>query len=162
MGVVKCVHEALDLRAAQQFPSVKANQLSEMSGHDGDRIDDRISGGNGLVFEIGCDPHGRNAECGVPCLLACDWTTRGVTGDGQQRRPFGLPAADLDSAQRKQVLAWLQAQVVRDVNRRNEKSELRGKMAAQRADTVEELPALLFIHQRDELESDLESQVLEA
>ena len=82
--------------------------------------------------------------------------------DGQQMRALGLPAADLDAAQRDHILPRLQAQVVRDMHGRHQKAHLRREVPAQRAHPAQQLPALLLVDQRNQLEADLERQIFEA
>ncbi len=48
------------------------------------------------------------------------------------------------------------------MHRGNQKAHLRGEMAAQRAHPVQQLPALLLVHQRNQLEADLQGQLFQA
>ena len=75
---------------------------------------------------------------------------------------LGLPAADLDAPEREQVLARLEAQVVGDMDWGNQKPQFRREMATQRAHPVQQLAALLLVHQRNQLKADLERQVFQA
>ena len=133
-----------------------------MRGDHSDRIHNRIAGGDGLLFERRRNPDGGHAECRLPRLLAGQRTPARIAGNRQHLRSLRLPAADLDAAQRNKYSRGSQAQIVGDVHRGHQKAHLRGEMAAQRAHPVQQLPALLLIHQRNQLETNLERQIFEA
>ena len=82
-------------------PGMPADQLAEMGGDHRDRIHHRVAGGDGLVFERRRDPDRGHAEGRLARLLAGQRPPARVAGDGQQLRALGLPAADLDAAQRE-------------------------------------------------------------
>ena len=84
MALVERIHQALGLGPAQQLPGVLADQFAKMGGDDRDRVDDRVAGGDGLVFEGGCDPDGGNAEGRLARLLSGQRAAVRVAGDGQQ------------------------------------------------------------------------------
>ena len=146
----------------EQFPGVLADQFAEMCGDDRDRVDDGVAGGDGLIFESRRNPDGGHAEGRLPGLLARQRTAVRIAGNGQQVRALRLPAANLHAAQREQILARLEAQIVRDVHGRHKEAHLRGEMAPQRADPAQQLPALLLINQRNQLKPNFERQVFEA
>ena len=63
--------------------------------------------------------------------------------DGENLVFEHFPAGDFDAAQRDHVFARLEADVVGDMNGRNDEAELHGESAAQRFDAGKKLPALL-------------------
>ncbi len=84
MALVERVHETFGLGPAEQLPGMLANQFAEMGGDDRDRVDHRIAGGDGLVFESRSNPDGGNAEGRLTGFLAGQRTAVRVAGDGQQ------------------------------------------------------------------------------
>ena len=162
LALVERVHQPLGLGPAQQLEGVPADEFSQMRGDHRDRVHHRVAGGDGLVLQSRRDPDRGHSEGRLARLPAGQRPAPRVAGDGQQLRPFGLPAADLHPAQAEEVLARLEAQVVGDVHRGHQKSHLRREMAAQRAHPAEQLPALLLVHQRNQLKPDLQGQLLQA
>ena len=87
----------------------------------------------------------------------------GIARDGQQLRSLGLPAADLHAAQAENRYSrGLRRRLSRDMHRGHQKAHLRGEMAAQRAHPAQQLPALLLVHQRNQLKADLQGQLFQA
>src|ERR1700744_6218070 len=84
----------------------------------------------------------------------------GLRAHSKQGISFRLPASDFHAAQREDIFARTQAEIVGDVNGRYKKAKLTGQMFAQSTYPSEHLTALLFIHKRNELKTNLQTQLI--
>ena len=161
MRLVHAVEQSLGFSAAEQLMRVTADELGKVRADDGGLVHDGVAAGQRLLLQAGLNPARGDVEGRFACFDAGERTCARVRVHGEQAVPFGLPAADLDTAQLHDILARPQAQVVRDVHRGNDEAELRGQMAAQGANAVEHLAALFFIDHGDELEADFKRQLID-
>src|SRR6266851_1342889 len=119
--------------------------FAEVGGEYGSLVNHRVTGGKGLGLEDTGNPEGGNAESG---LAGGDSGKRGRGYFGTDSEDLifeHFPASDFDAAQGDDVFAGLEANVVGDMNGRNDKAELQGEAAARRFDAGQELPALLDV-----------------
>ncbi len=161
MGVVEALEQALGLGAGEQLVRVLADDFRDMGGEHGGLIDDRVTGGDGLLAQFGGDPAGGNAEGRLPGLDAGQARRLGIGADGEDAILRHLPAGDFDAAKRDDVLARLEAQVVRDVDAGNDEAKLAGEMLAQGANAGQQLSSLVGIDQGDQGVANFEREIVE-
>ena len=97
-------------------------KLADVRRDDGGLIDDGVAGGEGLLLEARSDPTRGNMEGGLLRDRAWDGASLGIAVDGEQAVGFGLPAADLYAAKGDDVLARLEAEIVRDADGRDDEA----------------------------------------
>jgi len=128
---------------------VLTDDFGEVRGKHGSLIDDGIAGGKGLRLEGAGNPERGNAESGLAGRDAGKRRRRELGTDGEDLVFEHVPAGDFDTAHGDDVFARLEADVVGDMNGRNDKAELQGEAAAQRFDAGKQLAALLDVDQVD-------------
>ena len=124
MRIGEPVHQALGFMTRQQFVRVLLDQLRKMRRQHRGVVHHRISSGDGLRLQIGRDPLCGRVECRLPRLLPGQIARLGVGIHRQQTIAAHLPARNLHAAQIDHILSLFQRQIVGDVNRRNQESQL--------------------------------------
>src|SRR5580698_3990580 len=137
------------------------NHFRQVSRENRSLIDDSIARCKGLRLQRTGDPESGDSKCR---LTSCGSGQRRWLQLGADREHLILkhfPARDLDSAKRDDIFTRLEADVIRDVNRRHDESELQGETAAQGLDPGKELSALCDIDQINKRISDFEREFVE-
>src|ERR1700676_1012913 len=132
-----------------------------MGGEDGSLVDDGIAGRKGLGLKGAGNPERGNSESGLAGGDSRKRRRRKLGADGEDLVFEHVPASDFDAAHGDDVFARLEADVIGDMNGRNDKAELQGKAAAQRFDARDQLSALLDVNQVDEGIADFEGEFVE-
>src|ERR1700761_1378175 len=112
---------------------MSADHLPHMGAEDGYSVDNGITRRRRLVLKSGLNPAGGNAKGRLARLLSRHRTGLRFGADREESIFLGLPAADLDAAQGEDVFARLEAQIVRNMDRRDQETQLASQVAAQSA-----------------------------
>ena len=134
------------------------DDMVEVGGHHRARVDHRIAQRMRLVTRSRVDPHRGQAERGIGCLAPGQRAGHPPRVDGEELAWIGLASTDLDALERDAVAVGLELQVVADMHRRGQESDLLGKLLAQAADTLEQLAVLALVHHRNQAVADLEAE----
>ncbi len=150
--------QVLHFLVAQQFRRVFADQVRQVRGDHGGRVDHGVAHGLGLGALVRLDPGGIQAKCGV---LAGDALQRAQRAARVQRQ-FAV-GVDIGGSYRHAmhqhpVAVGRQFQVVADVHGRDQEAHVLGQLAAHALDARHQLAALVGIHQRDQPVTHFQSQ----
>src|SRR5271156_1997667 len=126
-----------------------SDDFRQMSGEDGSLVDNGIARGQSLRFESTGNPEGGDPESRLASGGSGERRRLEFGADGEDLILWHFPARDFNAAQRDDVFARFQPDIVGDVNGWNDKAKLKGKIAAQRFDPGEELSTLRDIDQVD-------------
>ena len=139
-------------------PGVLADDLGQVRGHHGRAVHHRDAGDDRLVAELGGDPLGPSAEGRVPRLDPGQLLE--VLAHRQELPPRRLAPSDLDPLDPDRVDGRGQVEVVARVDLGHDDAELRGDVAPQRLDPVEQVAAALGLDEVDQLEPELQDELL--
>ncbi len=147
MALRQPVEQTLDLLAAQQFVGMLLDHFRQMRGQHRSLIDYGVAGSQRLILQRGRNPQRGHAEGRLFGRSARQRARRALGTDGHQMVLVHLPAGHLDSAQRDDILARLEAHVVGDVHGRHDEAQLLGQILPQRLHPGQQLPALILVDQ---------------
>ena len=139
-------------------PACALDDLGEVGGDDGGRVHHRVAQPLGLVALGFRDPEGRQAEGRVAGGLPGDLLAGAAGVDGQVEAHPDDPPPHLDPLDLEAVLGGLQAHVVDDADARDHQAQVQGRLPPDARDPVQELRALVLVHQRDQAVAELQGQ----
>src|SRR6187402_1714891 len=142
MGLVQRIQETLGLSSSQQFVSMAANHLRQMSSDDRRLIHNGVPGSERFFLQPGLNPARGYAKSWLPRFDSSKGARLRVGVHREQEVLLSLPASDLCSPQGNYILARFQTKVVGDVDRRHDETELGRKMPAQCTNAIQHLSSL--------------------
>ena len=135
--LAQVVEQRLHFRAAQQFGSVRGDQVVQVRGHHGARIDHRVTHRLRLVAQAGVDPGGGQAERGIAGGHARQGAA-GHAGIDRQELPIERFAhAHFHALEGDAVGGRVQFQVVADMHGWRQETHFLGKFLADALDALE-------------------------
>ena len=154
--------QLLHLDIGQAARLIRLEQLGEVRGHHGRRIDDRVTPQRRLFAQRGVDPSRRKAEGRLDGMDAghADLVPGGVH-DHELVRP-DLAGAGVDFLDLDDVGVGLELDVVEDAHRRHHEAHFDRERAAQRLDLLgQAVGAVGAVDQRQQRVAELDLEVVD-
>ena len=146
---------------AQQLMGMLRDQLVEVGGDRHRRLDDGIARSHRRRSPVARDPGRRHAIGRVSHRDAFDRLVCARRVDRQQPVRQHLPACHFGAIQQEAVDLGRQLQVVADVHRRDQETDLTDEFLADRADALDQVAVVAGVDQRDQSVGQFQAQRLD-
>ncbi len=159
--LAEIVEQLLRLGVGQKVRHVVLDDLGQVGGDDGGRVDHRVAAETGLLAVAVGHPLGGQAECRLGRVVARQGD--GVAARIHDQKPVGIEfaAPGLDLLDADDVGVGAELHVVLDADGRQDEAHLVGELAAQPLDLVGKHRPVAGIDQRQQRVAELEPHVVE-